>query len=629
MIISSTKKKTVGTLLKYEGLLASIIQCGFWGEYRPDIVKELGADVCAYVVSIGKGAIRTLVTDAASSNSAKDKNLLDIIGTTPIVSKDYDPNCMISFVVGLIRDQKNRITLDSNVISVLQPLMEEVDGIDKDVIMEMIDLGMNHVHDYDSAMVVARLSGFMLWKETDNKSCDTRTAFATFCGLIDMCLNFIDSFGAHMSCEEGSDSRCQCTKCLKSSLYNHIASMFKNIYDVVLHQKTAKAIRSKRGSIEEKLVSLEAATEDGASSFESAARERLATEAAKETYLKKKRLDLIEGVKVNEEGFTVNFIEALNDEDLISLFNDEEKAGYEALSTPERISNNPKCKELLDMVRSILNLNGSFCCRCNKQLSRTEVLHCNGCGCMTYCSRACQKEDWLNGHKLTCSKMCTNDNIGMFQGRLWPMAKPVNERDAQKMKEVETNFTMVQLKIFLDHSDTILSQAKALGIPLCDCIVVFDLRHCPLTVGTFEYTHKGKFYSSNYCIASGYFESDQEREGFEASRSRENITCSFVSNTFIGDDVLDQDGDVVQGLQMQRLFPHEWLTQKANQISDDDKSKQIVGKQICQKAKTVNNESYTEDDNKKIGQTHWNKERRRLDPAYEYNIPKLKVNKKV
>lgn len=82
---------------------------------------------------------------------------------------------------------------------------------------------------------------------------------------------------------------------------------------------------------------------------------------------------------------------------------------------------------------------------------------------------------------------------------------------------------------------------------------------------------------------------------------------------------------------MQRLFPHEWLTQKSNQISDDDKSKQIIGKQIHQKAETVNNDSYTEDDNKKIRQTHIpiKKERRRLNPAYENWIPKLKVNKKV
>ena len=66
--------------------------------------------------------------------------------------------------------------------------------------------------------------------------------------------------------------------------------------------------------------------------LESAARERLATEA-KETYIEKKRLDLIEDMKDNED-YTADFIEALNDEDVIELIDDEEKAEYDALPTP-------------------------------------------------------------------------------------------------------------------------------------------------------------------------------------------------------------------------------------------------------------------------------------------------------
>ena len=74
-------------------------------------------------------------------------------------------------------------------------------------------------------------------------------------------------------------------------------------------------------------------------------------------------------------------------------------------------------KKLLHMIRCILDISGTYCCRCNKSLSRTEVLQCNGCGCMVYCSKSCQKEDWLNGHNLTCNKsLVAIEQHGRFQG---------------------------------------------------------------------------------------------------------------------------------------------------------------------------------------------------------------------
>ena len=69
---------------------------------------------------------------------------------------------------------------------------------------------------------------------------------------------------------------------------------------------------------------------------------------------------------------------------------------------------------------------------------------------MTYCSKACQKGDWLNGHIVTCNKEYTEEQSGQFQGRLFPEALQENERAAAKMKELEINITMVQLKLFLD-----------------------------------------------------------------------------------------------------------------------------------------------------------------------------------
>ena len=216
------------------------------------------------------------------------------------------------------------------------------------------------------------------------------------------------------------------------------------------------------------------------------------------------------------------------------------------------------------MVRSILDISGSYCCRCNKSLSKTEVKQCNGCSCMVYCSRACQRDDWFSGHNVTCSKPCTDETVGQFQGRTVPKTIPECVRAGEKLKELETNMNMIQLKLFLDNSDTILSQAKALGIPLYDCIVTFDLCECPIKIMTVAYTHNRNVYTDCDCASCkfGYFESEEERKGFEASRSKENITCTFVSSTFIGDNVLDQDGKLVEDLHTQKLFPHEWLTNK-------------------------------------------------------------------
>lgn len=209
------------------------------------------------------------------------------------------------------------------------------------------------------------------------------------------------------------------------------------------------------------------------------------------------------------------------------------------------ITSNTEYKKLLDMIRVILDMNGSYCCRCNKSLSRTEVMECNGCHHMTYCSRACQREDWFNGHSLTCCKSYTNENSGQFQGRMWPVVLPNDERAATKVEELEKNISMIQLKLFLDNSETILSRAKEMNLPLHDCIVKFELYKFPIEIDVLHYT--------------GYFNATETREGFEKSRSKKNITCSYISYIYNG--VVVESG-VAPNLQIQRLFPHQWLTNK-------------------------------------------------------------------
>jgi len=481
LICKRGNKLITEAILQHDGLLESIIQWGYWDSGRPDIVKELGADACAHVVSIGRYAIRVLVENTVSGSMqkidnhwvyVKDKNLLDMIGTTPILSKAYDPKCMISFVVGLIRDLKTKKEEWEFIPYILQPLMEEVDGIDKDVIMEMIDLGMNHVHDYAGAVVVARLSGFMLMAELNAEEgieSDTRIAFAIRSGLVEMCLNFIDCFGGHEAF--GND-----VEGAKNSLFDLIREIFDVVYCASLHKKTWKAIRHKIVDIGGKLIHSKAIAHN-----------------------------------------------------VISV----------------------EVEELLEMVVSILDMNGSYCCRCNKSLSRTEVKLCNGCGCMTYCSRSCQREDWFNGHKLTCCISYTEEGAGQFQGRVLPETLPVCPRIAAKFKDLEINMNMIQLKLLLDNSETILSQAKALDIHLSDCVVSLDLRYCPPTIGVKKYTH--------------WFDTPEEKRGFEETRSKENITCIYFSHIFFNRES-DEDDGTIPVFQIQKLYPLKWLTKQSKSV---------------------------------------------------------------
>ena len=360
-------KIIIDTLLQYEGLLISIVQWGFWDKkYRPDLTNELHSNDCTKIVELGLATVNRLI-EAADTETEEGRERLETIGTTSIISKEYDSECTTSFVVGLIRQTKI-VGWSIEISNTLRRLTSNASCVDKDVITEMIDLGMN-TSDDRWAVHIAVLLRFMILKENNNDrlfySNDTKFAFAIRSSLIELCLAFIERFGLLESFDKKKDNL--------SSLFFTIKMILTNIYWIVLHKKTAKAIRSKRRNIEEKLARLEQNAD---------------------------------------------------------------------------ITTNPKCKKLLDMARSLLVINGSYCCRCNKSLSKTEVKLCNDCGSMAYCSRACQKEDWFSGHSQSCCKQYTDEISGQFQGRFHPIIQE-NERAAAKMKELEINLSSVQLKIFL------------------------------------------------------------------------------------------------------------------------------------------------------------------------------------
>ena len=503
-------KRVINTLIKHEGLLSSIVQWTFWNdEHRPDIVKVLGADDCEHIVKLGRKTTANIIMD--EDNFTEDENgyriatqdgkkRLRSIGTTPMLNKDYDPpTCNTSFIVGFIRLVKEEGSWQRKPnSSIIEHLIGDADCVDKGVIEEVIDLGTKYASDFECAKIAARLSSFIFCNEMDGNGnsgnklpCDTRIAFAIRAGLVETCLNFIMRFGWHKSFFRQTDN-----ECLNTSLWCILDFMS----EVSLHKKTNKAIRHKKDEIQNQQACLE----------------KIAT-------------------------------------------------------------SNTKVERLFDMVECILDNAGPYCCRCNKSLSRTEVMECNGCHNMTYCSKECQKKDWLNGHSVTCCESYTDASAGQFQGRVLPRTTDVkdeqvltydkdgrfqgstvqpvvptlveNERAATKLVELEKNITSIQLKLFLDHADYIMSQASSMNIPLWDCVVVFDLRCCPTEVEVIKYT-------DHY--------TPKAAKGYRKTRSKENITCIYNSYIFNGTHAAKDDEDKrqyyqVPNLSMQKMFPHEWL----------------------------------------------------------------------
>ena len=148
----------------------------------------------------------------------------------------------------------------------LDEVFATADCVDKDVITEVVDFGLNYTSDYDMvAFRVANISNNMILEETnlsnqhvrsENKyilsgfciQSDTRIAWAIRAGLIEMCLNFIKHFGGHSSFERMFTDY---------SFYHCIHDVLQSTYYVQLHTKSSKAIRHIRQQIEEKLVPLE------------------------------------------------------------------------------------------------------------------------------------------------------------------------------------------------------------------------------------------------------------------------------------------------------------------------------------------------------------------------------------
>jgi len=182
-----------------------MVQWGYWKEeLRPDIAKELGVDTCDQMMSIGRCSTGMIIKSLCNGNdkiSAEDESRLETIGTMPIISKEYDSSCMISYTAELVRQLKGKDGYgERDVIGLLLFLIRGANCVDKEVITEMIDWGMKFTaHEIREAMNVAITTNLMLLAMNNadmgtGTPSDSRIAFVIRAGLFDMCLHYIDTF---------------------------------------------------------------------------------------------------------------------------------------------------------------------------------------------------------------------------------------------------------------------------------------------------------------------------------------------------------------------------------------------------------------------------------------------------
>ena len=247
-IVFEGKKEVVEIMIKHEGFLSFVVQCSFWGEeHRPDIVEVLSVKNVHIHIDDELGAIvgtgRAIMKIMAMDNNHEDSELLEVIGMMPIVSKVYNPSCTISFVEGFVR-RLNISEWDDGEFRVLHQLIVDGDCVDRGLIKEVIGLCLNACTaevEYTQAVYLTMLPCTMMFPGTNMKKKhpnDTRVAFAIRAGLIEVCLGFIEYFGGHETYGIKID---------RLSMFDSVGTILKSVYDISLHQKTAKAIDNKNG----------------------------------------------------------------------------------------------------------------------------------------------------------------------------------------------------------------------------------------------------------------------------------------------------------------------------------------------------------------------------------------------
>jgi len=268
-------------LLQNEGFLESVVQKALWTSYRPDLVKEYESHSLLRIQIVETSAhmaISDLIRigneeygqeylndsdeeenlfTVVESISQDGLNLLKTIAKIPVVSRVYDPECNVNYVVGLIRLLKN---VKSNAgdrwkhFDILSLFTNNAHHVDNGIIAEVIELGSKFIANIDEASDTnieeasdfLRICYSMMMRRADEKvfPIDKRIAVAIKSSLLEMCFGFITRF----ECAHGVYGR--------DELMDGLVCIAEVIQQVALHQNTSKAIRDRRCQTVEALNSL-------------------------------------------------------------------------------------------------------------------------------------------------------------------------------------------------------------------------------------------------------------------------------------------------------------------------------------------------------------------------------------
>lgn len=114
---------TIPILIKYKGFLETLVRCMFWAQERPDIMQEskehesvLKKDNFAWIADMAGATINPIMKSHELEDDHKfyyagpgyECNMR--IGSTLIVNEEYNPDCKIPFISGLISILDGSIT---------------------------------------------------------------------------------------------------------------------------------------------------------------------------------------------------------------------------------------------------------------------------------------------------------------------------------------------------------------------------------------------------------------------------------------------------------------------------------------------------------------------------------------
>lgn len=112
------------------------------------------------------------------------------------------------------------------------------------------------------------------------------------------------------------------------------------------------------------------------------------------------------------------------------------------------------------------------CRQCKKLLVVEEAKRCSRCKLATYCSKDCQRENWIKGeHKIECSKMKALHVIAEEQG--------ASKKDVARALKNEKNASAIGSKLFFDNPSKVVMRAIAKKLSILDCVVVIDMCQAP------------------------------------------------------------------------------------------------------------------------------------------------------